>query len=393
MVPFLREEFNSKFSTELYEKYLKDIWKWTNGEVDFRICETPLFLNNDITNKLIKASEAIVNFLQSSEFKINCVNAIPNNLTVPNEDKNPLFLQIDFAITRDEEGNFIPKLIELQGFPSLYMFQSELDRINRLFYTFDSKFKTYFNKYNYDSYLELFKKAVIGNHSKENVILLEIEPHKQKTRIDFYITNKLLGIDLVCVSEIIKKGNRLFYTKDGKEIEIERIYNRVIFDELNKKELVLNFDFRDDLDVEWAGHPNWFFKISKHSLPLIKNEFAPKCFYLSHLDKFPDNLNDYVLKPLYSFAGSGVTIDLSVDLLEKIHDRKNYILQEKIKYAPLIKTPDGYSMAEIRMMFLWIDKPILVNNLLRTSKGKMMGVDYNKGKTWVGSNIAYHSIN
>ncbi|HOI30193.1 MAG TPA: hypothetical protein PLZ15_10600 [Melioribacteraceae bacterium] len=391
MIPEIRKEFNSRYSDEVYNNYLNEIWQWTNGEIDFRISETPLFLDNNLTDRLTEAADSILKILQTENFKRNSFNAVPEELYVPNEDEHPLFLQIDFAITKDPNGNLEPKLIELQGFPSLYSFQTEVDRLNRKYYKIPEGFNSYFNGLNEESYFKILKSAILGLHNPENVILLEIEPDKQKTRIDFYITGKKIGIKPVCISDIVKDGKNLYYTDRGKKVKIERIYNRVIFDELLRRNIKYNFDFRDQYDVEWAGHPNWFFKISKHSLPLIKGGYAPETFYLSSINEYPENLQNYVLKPLYSFAGSGVVVDLSKDLLEKIDNRENYILQKKVEYAPLIETPDQFSRAEIRMMYIWIDEPVLVNNLLRTSKGRMMGVDFNKGKTWVGSNIAYHT--
>ncbi len=390
MIPEFRKNFNSHYSNQTYKNYIKELWNWTGGEEDFRVCETPLFIDRSLSDSLVTASIDIVNFLSSNKFKELSSGAVPYNLMVPNEDPHPLFLQIDFAITKDSFGNFIPKLIELQGFPSLYAFQAELDRLNRKYYDIPEGFGTYFSGLDESSYFSLLQKAILGEHKPENVILLEIEPHKQKTRIDFYITEKKIGIKPVCISEIKKSGRNLYYNLNGELTEIKRIYNRVIFDELIRKNIKYVFDFREELDIEWAGHPNWFFRISKHSLPLIRGNFAPECYYLNKLNKYPDNLEDYVLKPLYSFAGSGVIVDIKKNILDQITDRENYILQRKVEYTPLIETPDEFSRAEIRMMFIWIDKPLLVNNLLRTSKGKMMGVDFNKGKTWVGSNIVYH---
>jgi len=391
MVPFIRDQFNDKYSVARYKEYLNEIWKLTKGENDFRVCETPLFLDEKLSSKLQFAADEIASFLLTDEFEKNSLGAIPPKLAVPNEDSHPLFLQVDFAICKDEEGNPSPKLIELQGFPSLYAFQVLLDDVNRKFYEIPKGYTSYFNSFTKKSYLALLKKAILANCNPENVILLEIEPWKQKTRIDFILTKNFLGIEFVCVSEIIQKGNKLFYKKDGLEISIHRIYNRVIFDEFQRKDIKAGFDFHSELEVEWAGHPNWFFKISKHTLPLIKSKYAPNCFYLSELKKYPLDLENYVLKPLYSFAGVGVQVEVTKEMLDGIEDRENYILQEKVEYMQLIKTPDEYSRAEIRMMFIWLgEKPLLVNNLLRTSKGKMMGVDYNKGKSWVGSNIVYH---
>lgn len=390
MIASVRENFNKNYSNERYQKYQSEIWNYTNGEADFRICETPLFLDEELSQKLQLAANEIASYLLTDEFRVKSQVAIPANLSVPNEDSHPLFLQIDFAICADENGKPIPKLIELQGFPSLYAFQVMLDDINRKYYDIPSGFTSYFNGFTKDTYLGLFKSAVVGNHSPENVVLLEIEPWNQKTRIDFTLTKEYLGIEVVCISEVIQRGEKLFYKKNGTEIPIRRIYNRIIFDELLRKGIKSGFDFHSDLEVEWAGHPNWFFKISKHTLPQIKSKFAPRCYNLNELTEYPDDLENYVLKPLYSFAGAGVKVDVTKEMLDGISERKDYILQEKVVYMPLIKTPDESSRAEIRMMFIWLDKPVLVNNLLRTSKGKMMGVDFNKGKTWVGSNIVYH---
>ena len=236
----------------------------------------------------------------------------------------------------------------------------------------------------------MFQETLLNNSDPENVILLEIEPDKQKTKIDFFLTEEYTGVKSVCVTDIIKRGKKLYYKSDGKDIRIERIYNRVIFDELLRKDLNLDFSFSDELDITWVGHPNWFYKISKFSLPQIKSKYSPDCYYLSDLEKYPDDLENYVLKPLFSFAGSGVVIDINKEMLDKINDKFNYILQKKVEYVPLIQTPEGKAKAAIRMMYIWDEKPILVNNLLRTSKGKMMGVDFNKNQTWIGSNTIFH---
>ncbi|KUG25585.1 hypothetical protein ASZ90_004588 [hydrocarbon metagenome] len=220
--------------------------------------------------------------------------------------------------------------------------------------------------------------------------MLEIDPHNQKTRIDFYLTAENCGFAIVDIRELKIRGRKLYYKKNGVEIPVERIYNRVIFDELERKNVEINFDLRNDIDVTWLGHPNWFFKISKHSLPMIKSRYAPNSFYLDQLNNYPDDLENYVLKPLYSFAGSGVEVNVTIDQLNSIIDKQNFLLQEKVEYAPLIKTPEGFSKAEIRLMYIWEKEPILVNNLLRTGRGKMMGVDYNKGFNWIGASIGFY---
>lgn len=390
MIESLRKNYNENFSDIKYVSFLEDCWRLTNGEIDFRICETPLFLDKELNQKLLKASEEIISILKTEKFRKNSEKGLLDKYRIPNESKNPLFLQLDFGICKDESGKFIPKLIELQGFASLYMYQSFLSKQITKHFEIPIEMTAYFNDYDHTSYENFFQKIILGNSDPENVILLEIDPHIQKTRIDFYLTQQKTGIEIVDVRDLIKRGTKLFYKKKDKEIPVERMYNRVIFDELERKNIELQFNIKDEIDVEWVGHPNWFFKISKHSLPMIKSEFAPKCFYLNEIERYPKDLENYVLKPLFSFAGSGVEVDVNEDKLNSIRDKSNYILQEKVEYAPLINTPEGYSKAEIRLMYIWEDEPLLVNNLLRTGRGKMMGVDYNKGLNWVGASIAFH---
>ncbi|MCC6255789.1 MAG: hypothetical protein IT276_12810 [Ignavibacteriaceae bacterium] len=392
MIPEIRKKFNNDFSEKVYHDFLDDLNSILKYPTGFRVCETPLFLSHELTNELIKACEDVISQIKTEEFIKRSEAAIPQHLKVPNDFDHPPFLQLDFAITKSED-RFLPKLIELQAFPSLYGYQVYLNETIRKYFDIPVGFNSYFSGLNKTAYRALLTKLIIGNCDPENVILLEIEPEKQKTRIDFAATEELTGVTTVCLSKIKKRGKKIFYSKDGREIQVKRIYNRVIFDELERKNLKFDFDFRDEIEAEWVGHPNWFFKISKFSLPMLKGNYVPDCYFLNELDKYPKNLNDFVLKPLFSFAGLGVDVDVTKEKLDAIAIRNNYILQQKVNYAPLLETPDGYSKTEIRMMFLWEnknEKPLLVNNLIRTSKGKMMGVDFNKNQTWIGSSIAYH---
>ena len=392
MIPEIRKKFNAEFSEKVYQEFLEDLNSGLKYPADFRVCETPLFLSRELTSELVKASDDVILQLQQKDFLEQSENAIPSHLKAPNDFEHPPFLQLDFAITKNGE-KFLPKLIELQAFPSLYGYQTYLNEVLRKHFDIPVGFHNYFSGLNKVSYRSLLTKLIVSNHDPENVILLEIEPEKQKTRIDFAATEQLTGITTVCLSNIKKRSRKLFYVKDGRSIEIKRIYNRVILDELERKKINFDFNFKDEIDAEWAGHPNWFFKISKFSLPMLKGNYVPECYFLNEIEKYPDNLNDFVLKPLFSFAGLGVDINITKEKLDAIKNRSNYILQQKVEYAPLIDTPDGFSKVEIRMMFLWENKdqkPMLVNNLIRTSKGQMMGVDFNKNKTWIGSSIAYH---
>ncbi len=392
MIPEIRKKFNNDFSEKVYHDFLDDLNSVLKYPTGFRVCETPLFLSHELTNELIKACYDVISQIKTEEFIKRSEAAIPQHLKVPNDFDHPPFLQLDFAITKSED-RFLPKLIELQAFPSLYGYQVYLNETIRKYFDIPVGFNSYFSGLNKTAYRTLLTKLIIGNYDPENVILLEIEPEKQKTRIDFAATEELTGVTTVCLSKIKKRGKKIFYSKDGRDIQVKRIYNRVIFDELERKNLKFDFDFRDEIDAEWVGHPNWFFKISKFSLPMLKGNYVPDCYFLNELEKYPERLNDFVLKPLFSFAGLGVDIDVTKEKLDAIQNKSNYILQQKVDYAPLLETPDGYSKVEIRMMFLWEnknEKPVLVNNLIRTSKGKMMGVDFNKNQTWIGSSIAYH---
>lgn len=404
MIQELRKKFNAEFTQEKYESFLKDINTSLKYPADFRISETPLFLSDELKTKLLKACSELCAQVLNSEFKAKMKNAVPSHLNIPGESDHPEFFVFDFAICssrhpdnggmtdRNESGEFFPKLIELQGFPTLYGYQYFFERKIRNHFDIPENFTTYFNGITPDKYVELLRDVIVGEADPANVILLEIEPEKQKTRIDFAATENLLGVTEVCISDVIKHGKVLYYKKNGKEIPIERIYNRVIFDELSRTNAKFNFDLQEELNVKWIPHPNWFYKMSKYSLPVLKGEFVPKCFYLRDLSSYPSDLENYVLKPLFSFAGLGVKIDVTRQMLDEIKDPENYILQEKVEYAPLIKTPDDYAKVEIRMMYFWKDEPVLVNNLIRQSKGKMIGVDYNKDKTWVGSSTEFHQV-
>ncbi|HET9209461.1 MAG TPA: hypothetical protein VFR03_03650, partial [Thermoanaerobaculia bacterium] len=290
---------------------------------------------------------------------------------------------------RDEEGRLVPRLIELQGFPSLYSFQWLLEWAFRETFDIPDDLSPYFDGLDEKSYIDVLRDVIVDGSDPETTVLLEIDPETQKTRGDFTCTERLVGVPTVGLSEVIERGGRLFYRRDGRELPIHRIYNRVIFDELKRKGLPDDL-FRKDLDVTWVGHPNWYFKISKWSLPFLKSQYAPPAHFLSDLPELPEDTRNYVLKPLYSFAGLGVEVGPTAERLRSIKDRENYILQRKIDYAPCVETPDVPAKVELRMMFVWKDRLRLINNLVRMSKGAMMGVDFNKDKTWIGASLAYH---
>ncbi|MGH1517433.1 hypothetical protein [Chryseobacterium sp. JK1] len=390
MIPKYRKQFNQEFSQEKYQQ-LKNILKQKGGvETTFRISESPLFLTKEFENKLIEASESIITQIKNLPAE-TLQKAVPENCRVPNDTDKPHFFTIDFGICRSENGEIEPQLIELQAFPSLYAFQKTYEETFCEVYPFLDAIK---NPMPYEAFTNYLKELIIGDEHPDHVILLEIFPEKQKTAIDFALTEKLLGIKTVCLTKVKKQGKKLFYEHDGKLIEIKRIYNRVIFDELdNIPDLITEFDFREEVDVKWITHPNWFFKISKFLLPLLKHQFVPKSYFLN---EFPEqeNLDNFVLKPLFSFAGSGVNLNPTKEITEAIQDKENYILQRKVAYEPIFEDIKGeFSKAEIRLLYIWRendDRPILLENLGRMTKAAMVNVDFNKKDAiWIGSSNAF----
>jgi hypothetical protein len=386
----MRERFNADFTPQRYEELLRLANETEKWPVDFRVSETPIFLSPAFTTEVQQAAEELVRQVRTPEFAKHARTAIPPGLEVPNETAHPIFLQVDFAVC-EQNGRLTPRLIELQGFPSLYGFQIFLLRCMRHAYPALGDWHSFFNGYDERSYLELLRKVIVGDSDPVNVILLEIEPEKQNTRIDFACTETLLGVAPVSLTDVSRRGTELYYQRDGRDVRIERIYNRVIFDELLRRpDLSFEFNFQQEIDATWVGHPNWYFRISKHSLPFLKTAHTSRAYFA---DEFPagDRLEDFVLKPLYSFAGLGVDLEPTPQKLAALPEPHTWILQEKVNYADFVPTPDGLrSKAEIRMMFIWPEggEPVLVNNLLRMSQGAMMGVKFNQNKTWVGSSIA-----
>ena len=394
MVPEIRNAYNAGFTPQRYEQLVRDLERDAGCPSVFRISETPIFLSERLTRELIEASQEVLAVVTSGEYLRQAGRAVPPHLDVPGDEGHTVFFQVDFAIVRGSDGELTPRLIELQGFPSLYGFQWLLEKeFRRHFPAIPADWSPYFGGVTAETYPDALRDVIVADADPENVVLLEIDPEHQKTRIDFHVTRQLLGIPIVDARNVIAREGRLFYPRDGREIPIHRIYNRVIFDEVERKGLDLSHIFHRELqDVTWVGHPNWYLKISKFSLPFIHSRYCPPTWFVSDLAELPEDLENYVLKPLFSFAGLGVEIGPSPERLRSLPDPENFILQQKVDYAAAIATPDEPAKAEIRMMFVWKDRPRLINNLVRMSKGKMMGVDFNKDKTWIGASLAYHPV-
>jgi hypothetical protein len=391
MISNYRKLFNAQFTEKKYQELKDDIASDFDYEPTFRVGETPFFISEDLKEQLIEGCNDVIAFIKKEEFKKLTNRSLELNNKVPNEDDHTTFLAIDFGIC-EEEGAIVPKLIEVQGFPSLYNYQAHLYEkfVNQ--YPFLSELTPFFNGLSTQEYLKIIDEVICNNHPKYNVILLEIEPEKQNTKIDFDYCKKDIGIPIICVTELIKKDRQLFYkNENNEEILVKRIYNRVIFDELDlRTDLKLDFSFSDDLDVEWAGHPNWFFRISKFILPFLKGKYFIETTLLTDLKVIPEDLENYVLKPLFSFSGTGVIFHVKKEDIEAVVEKELYILQKKANYIPIVQSLDGKVKAEVRVLCVWKKEdavPTLLCNLVRLSRGEMIGVKFNKDRDWVGGTI------
>jgi len=406
MIPSLRKQFNDGFTPEKYLAFLRRVDEGCGTHVGFRLSETPCFFPKALIERMASdGAELIRQLVGNPAYLAKSDLAVPAEFKVPNEPEHPMFVQVDFGLVRDSGGELQPKLVELQAFPSLYAYQGPLAEAYLEAYglqklasdlgprTSDSRLpasgrlKYFLSGLETATYRELLRGAIVGRHDPENVILMEIDPLRQKTLPDFLLTAKMLGVRTVDIVDIKKEGLRLYYERGGKRVPIERVYNRTIVDELERKQVKLNFDWRDELQVEWAGHPNWYFRISKFSIPYLKHESVPKTWFLDRLPEIPTDLENYALKPLYSFAGLGVVIAPTKEQVAAIpaEKRADYILQERMIFEPVIATPFGLTKAEVRVMYMWLEelKPVLT--IIRMGRGLMMGVDQNKNMEWVGA--------
>ncbi|MGI4835730.1 MAG: hypothetical protein ACRYFK_19920 [Janthinobacterium lividum] len=389
MIPEIRAAYNAQFTPEKYQRMLADVEQQLPNQLEFRLAETPIFVPRPLRDKLVQAGQAIIDVIQRPDFKQLTDAAIPPGHFVPNEDAHATFLTFDFAVCRNAATDELePQLIEMQGFPSLYAFQTWQPGSYGAHFELPDSVTPYFEVPDDATYKAEMRRLLLGDAQPEEVILLELFPEKQKTRIDFALTEQFWGVKAVCLTAIRKRGRELFYELDGREIKIKRIYNRIIFDELDRyPDLHPEYQLTDEVDVHWVGHPNWFFRISKYTLPLINSPFSPPSYYLNQLTEYPADLENYVLKPLFSFAGVGVRLHVTAADLEALPDKQNYLLQRRVQYAPVIEAPDGLVKCEIRLLYAWHPadaNPHLLTGLGRMSRGEMIGVAFNKDKDWVG---------
>lgn len=392
----LRTRFNQQFTEEKYNAFIEAIELLKPGSLDFRIAETPIFVTKEFKQKMLDACEDIIDVIINPNFKSLTEKSIPADMIIPGETDYPEFVVFDFGVCENEAGELEPQLIEMQGFPTLFALQVYQSAITKAYANTPPTYSSYLNGYTETTYIQALKEIIVGDMDPANIILLEIYPEQQKTRIDFYCTEKLLGVKTVCITKLIGKENKLYYEDDGQLIEIKKIYNRLIFDDLHQQDDLTNFiDLTKPWEVAWISHPNWFYRISKFTLPFIKNPYIPTTYFVNELKQVPPDLENYVLKPLFSFAGMGVIIDVTPADIAELKDPENWILQKKVQYAAVIETMDEPAKAEIRLFYFWKkdwDRPKAVLNLSRLSKGKMIGTRYNKDKTWVGGTISFFEI-
>jgi len=393
MIPALREEFNRNYTPQKYQDFLDSLASACGTPIGFRVSETPVFVPKSLLDQMAQyGHELVMQLLTNPKYLRVSDKTVPPEYNVPNETKRPMFIQVDFGLVRNAKGRLEPKLVELQAFPSLYGYQAVSGQQYIDSFGLSKDLGIYMSGLDHRSYSALMRELIVGDHDPENVILMEIDPEHQKTLPDFLITQREMKIAIVDILALKKRGKKLYYSKDGREIEVRRIYNRCIVDELERKNVTLPFDLREEFDVEWAGHPNWYFRISKFSIPYLNHPCVPDTWFLDENPTVPDDNQNYLLKPLYSFAGAGIKFAPTEADIEAIPagERHNYIMQERMRFEPVIATPHGMTQMETRIMYVWPEDGELtpVLPLIRMGRGMMMGVDHNRNLEWVGGSSA-----
>ena len=400
--PF-RKDFNESFTSVRYTRLLAELHAGFGEHIGFRVCETPSFFPKSLLDDMAAAGREITLSLTSNEVYVKAsLNAIPDRYRVPNEQPRPNFMTVDFGFVREANGSVGFKLVELQAFPSIYGYQELLAQAYVDVYGLSPELDWHLGGHNTDSYWKLLERTIVADHDPANVVLLEVTPEKQKTRADFRTYERRLGITTVDIADVRREGSRLFYRKGDVQVPIARIFNRAIVDEMEREGVTPGFDHRDDLQVEWAGHPNWYFRASKFSLPYLTHPSVPPAVCLDEWfrgigrDRLPSAREEVLLKPLYSFAGKGIQFaPTDHDLAIIPEDQRHlYLLQQRVHFEPLIRTPYGGTQAEVRIMYIWPDggnlEPVI--SLVRLGRGLMMGVDHNREQQWVGSSAALFPV-
>lgn len=388
MLAFARARFERTFTEERYRAFVDAVTAGAGVPIEFRLSETPCFFPAALMQSLIGAAQTMTQqLLDNATYRAAAEAMVPERFRLAGGESLPTCVQVDFGLVRMPSGEVEGRLVELQAFPSLYGFQMLLSE-EALRYIGGGPFTPYFSGLTRESYTELMRQTLVGDHDPAHVVLMEIEPRRQKTLPDFTVTEATWGIRAVDTREVICESRRLFYRRDGQLTPIRRIYNRVIPDELERSGAPMPFDYRDDLDVEWIGGPDWFFRISKFSIPWLDHPWVPETHFLSDVTELPPDRDEWLLKPLFSFAGGGIIFSpTDADIAAIPADQRHlFILQRRVAFTPVIETPDGNTQAELRIMMVREgDRYRAVMPLVRMGRGKMMGVDHNKGLRFVGA--------
>lgn len=407
MHPELRRAFNRHYTPELFARY-KSILEKDLGPFPFRLAETPLIFTRHLLDRLQEDALGIVAQLSREATLKALKKAIPAHYDAPGMSSLPDCVQIDFALVSDpRSGELVGRVVELQAFPSLYALETvEADAWNQVLGKLpglEGEWTCFFSEDRAEG-VRRMRDCIVGDADPAEVALVDYEPDKQKTSPDFVATKKLFDVDTVCVTDLEKEGRRLFRNKDGKRVRVARVYNRLVFDELENKGVTMPFSWTDDLDVTWCSHPNWYWVWSKYSLPHLDHHAVPETTYLSDMKELPADLSQYVMKPLFSYAGSGVVVDVTKEAIDAVPEaaRRHTILQRKVEYAWAIRMPhakEGEPLgahnavkAEVRVMVMRSGEgqPLLpLLPLVRLSRGKMLGVDQNKSAEteWTGGSV------
>jgi hypothetical protein len=419
VIPEFRQSFNDKFSTGKYDALLRLLETRSSTKIEFRIGETPVFLPRVHLDQMADAGQVLASRLLSDSAYLQAARrAIPKGFCVASETVHPNFLTADFAFVVNKDGNLRLRLVEIQAFPSVFGYQEMLSSAYREAYDLPHRLGSFLSGLDEESYWTLLRQVIVAGHDPENVVLTEVDPLHQKTLPDFKITAQRLGIAVVDIATLEPIGDTLHYRNgQGRLTPISRIYNRAIADELIVRKIELPFDLTRSWNVEWAGHPNWYFLISKFSVPWLcdsadKDPIVPPAVFLSDFlagpgreklaaagvplpsDRGPETVySEVLLKPLFSFAGKGIEFEPTQALLESIPEgrRSDFLLQQRMRFEPTIQTPRGLTQAEIRILYIWPERGNLTPalSLVRLGRGKMMGVDHNKNQEWVGASAAF----
>ena len=401
MIPRLRSQFNDRFTEAAYSELLALLDRRCGGPIQFPVAETPIFVSRSLLDDMAEQGAILAHHLiADAAYLAAARRAIPHGYGVANETPYPHFLTADFALVRTASGELASRLVEIQAFPSVFAYQAELGSAYREAFGLPDTLGIFLGGLDESTYCDLLKRTILGNHKPEEVVLTEIDPLHQKTFADFHLTSKGLGIPLVDITSIEAVGDKLHYRDAvGRLRPIHRIYNRAIADELIARDIRLPFDLGRPWQVEWAGHPNWYFRISKFSIPYLDYPTVPPAIFLSdwHAGRphnLPEDRNQWILKPLYSFAGKGIHFAPTQADLNAVPfaDRNHYLLQQRVHFENVIDTPEGPTQPEIRILYAWPNGGRLtaMTSLIRMGRGLMMGVDHNRDKTWVGSSAGLY---